>query len=528
MSDLNFNVSRTTLFILSFLALTLYSCDNLEEESLTQVSTEQFYQNETDALAGLTAAYARLKSGNGYYKQVFLTALHASSDQGISTFLFKEFKTGNIANTNPNLTPMWRDIYFAIRDANNVIANVENIDMNEELKARILGEARFLRGLHYFNLVRCFGEVPLRISPLKQGEDEGLPVSKIESIYDVIISDLAFAAANCWGRNETRASASNDLGRVTKTAAHAMLAKVYLRIASCKRTALEGVDGNNKYLDFTAPVSDYYQLAKEQCNLALDDQGFQLKSTLEDWITIFNPNNGNNSEMIFEVQGSNIVGQGTAVSNLFSPKDSNLSGTGFGGTNKLKGKFINNRLDKLDSRFQNTIIKSYQNNTRSFQINAGTTGYVPTLFSTGRTVGTLWQVWTSKYIDSEATTEYTSRQNWHIIRLADVYLMRAEAMAEVSQDPTTANSDLSALRARVEMPDFDGVGMTMPDFRTALLKERAVELYMEGHRFFDLTRMGVLDEYCRTLHGNVDGQRQAEDYFWPIPISETSANANID
>ena len=70
--------------------------------------------------------------------------------------------------------------------------------------------------------------------------------------------------------------------------------------------------------------------------------------------------------------------------------------------------------------------------------------------------------------------------------------------------------------------------MTMPDFRTALLKERAVELYMEGHRFFDLTRMGVLDEYCRTLHGNVDGQRQAEDYFWPIPVTETSANANID
>ena len=205
-----------------------------------------------------------------------------------------------------------------------------------------------------------------------------------------------------------------------------------------------------------------------------------------------------------------------------------LKALGFGGTNKLKGKFINNRLDKLDSRFQNTIIKSYQNNTRSFQINAGITGYIPTLFSTGRTVGTLWQVWTSKYIDPEATTEYTSRQNWHIIRLADVYLMRAEAMAEVSQDPTLANSDLSALRARVEMPDFDGVGMTMPDFRTALLKERVVELYMEGHRFFDLTRMGVLDEYCRTLHGNVDGQRQAEDYFWPIPVTETSANANID
>jgi hypothetical protein len=81
---------------------------------------------------------------------------------------------------------------------------------------------------------------------------------------------------------------------------------------------------------------------------------------------------------------------------------------------------------------------------------------------------------------------------------------------------------------RVEMSDFNGNGMSIEDFRTALLKERAVELYMEGHRFFDLTRMGVLDEYCRHLHGNNDGARQAEDYFWPIPIEEIAANNNID
>ena len=238
MKKINFKRIINSGLLSLCLFLTLNSCEVLDEESLTQVSTEQFYQNESDALDALTSAYARLKSGNGYYRQVFLSALYASSDQGLSTFLFRDFKAGTITNTNTNLTPMWRDIYFGVRDANNVIANVENIDMDQQLKSRIIGEARFLRALHYFNLVRCFGEVPLRIEPLDSQESEGLPRSSIVEVYEVIINDLQYASENCWGRNETINNYSNDLGRVTKAAAHAMLAKVYLRIASSKRSAM--------------------------------------------------------------------------------------------------------------------------------------------------------------------------------------------------------------------------------------------------------------------------------------------------
>ena len=78
--------------------------------------------------------------------------------------------------------------------------------------------------------------------------------------------------------------------------------------------------------------------------------------------------------------------------------------------------------------------------------------------------------------------------------------------------------------------------MTMDAFRTLLLKERAVELYMEGHRFFDLTRFGVYNEYCSNVLGATSaqyvqgaiGSRQPEDYTWPIPVSETSSNSNIN
>jgi hypothetical protein len=86
------------------------------------------------------------------------------------------------------------------------------------------------------------------------------------------------------------------------------------------------------------------------------------------------------------------------------------------------------------------------------------------------------------------------------------------------------------------MANFDGASLSMDAFRTALLKERGVELYMEGHRFFDLTRFGVYDEYCSNILGATSsqfvqgaiGQRQPEDYTWPIPIFETAANSNIN
>ncbi len=530
MNKLSQRLSKIGFYKVCIIYFLLNACDKLDEEPLTNVSTNQFYSNETDALAALNGAYSRLKSGNGYYKQLFLSALFASSDQGWSTYLFKDFKTGTITNTNSNLSPIWRDLYIGIRDANNVISKVPDIEMNVDLKLRIIGEARFLRALHYFNLVRCFGEVPLRTDPVVNADDDGLPLSSIVNIYKEIINDLEFASNNCWGRNETRNGINNNLGRVTNTAANALLAKVYLRIASAKRTATEGVEGNYKYLSFPDTPNYYYKMAKEYCDLALEGLGFVLESSLEGYSSIFNPENGNNPEMIFEVQGSSIVGQGTAVSNLFSPKDSGLCGSGWGGSNKLKPKFINFLMDKSDNRFQNTIIKSYQNNTRFFELNAGSVGYVPTILETGekKQSQTLWQTWTSKYIDTEATTEYTSRQNWHVIRLADVYLMRAEASSEITQDPSNANDDFNILRARAEIDLFDGTGMNMSQFRTELLRERAAELYMEGHRFFDITRMGVYDEYCKIVLGNIDGQRQPNDYFWPIPITETSANQNID
>lgn len=515
--------------LLLALVVSLFGCDDfLVEEPLNQISTEFFYQNDNDALAALTGAYAQLKSNNGYYRQQFLSNMYAGSDQGPSSWQHGDFRRGTVVNTNPMLIRTWIEIYAAIKDANNVIFNVPEIeDIDEELKLRIVGEAKFLRALHYFNLVRCFGEVPLRTVPMLPKE-EGLPVSPTEDIYAVIIDDLLYASAHTWGFNETRNGYTNNIGRVTKASAHALLSKVYLQIASSKRTAGEGVLGNANYLGMPLSVGEYYQLAKDHADFAIQEPGYNLVSTLEEWVNLFDANNGNNAEMLFEIQGSSLAEQGTAVSNLFSPQLAGLSGGGWGGVNRIINNFTNLNIDKFDPRFQNSIIHEYQDQTRSYVLNDQSNGYIRTFLSDGSPNGTLNFVFTSKYIDRVATTEYTSQQNWHVIRLADVYLMRAEALAEINQNPSLAEQDINTLRQRVGMENFSSAGMSMEDFRNFILRERGVELLAEGQRFFDITRMGKYDELCRNAYGNTDGQRDETTYRWPIPLIEVAANPNID
>jgi hypothetical protein len=505
------------------------SCNNLlEEEPLNQIGSESFYRNESDALAALTGAYAKLKDGTGYYRQLWLSNLFAASDQGTSDN-HGDFHRGTINDADPNLPNTWIDIYVAIRDANYVIANVPTIDnMDEELQLRIVGEARFLRGLHYLNLVRAFGAVPLRLEPIKPGEYEGLPLSSVEAVYNSIIADLEFAAENCWARLENRNGKINHLGRATSASAHALLTKAYLHIASAKRTALAGTVGNAPYLDFPEDPNFYYQKAIDHADAVIASGDHELVTTLESWVDLFDADNGNNREMIFDIQGSNLTEQGTALSNLFCPRNAGLSGGGWGGTNRFLGAYVLNQIDKTDPRYLNSTIQSFEDEIIEYTLNPNLNGYLRKNIETGQTLSTQFIVYTSKYIDESATTEYTSQQNWHVIRLADVYLMRAEALAELNSNPALANADINALRSRVGQTDFDGTGMSMADFRTNMLRERAVELAAEGHRFFDLTRMGVYEQYSAVVRGATTGARGPEDYTWPIPLIETSTNSSID
>ena len=92
MSLILYCLPSTSSIKILLLFICTFSCDVLDEDPFVQTDTENYYQNEEDAIDALTAAYARLKSGNGYYKQKFLSTLFAASDQGLATFEFNNFK----------------------------------------------------------------------------------------------------------------------------------------------------------------------------------------------------------------------------------------------------------------------------------------------------------------------------------------------------------------------------------------------------------------------------------------------------
>ncbi|NLR91755.1 MULTISPECIES: RagB/SusD family nutrient uptake outer membrane protein [Flammeovirga] len=524
---------KKSVIILLVLVGLISSCSLLKEEPKVQITTDDFYKTEADAIAAINGAYASMKQTNAYYRQLYISNMYASSDQGTSSFKHTDYYNGILSSTHSTLTDAWNAIYTSIKDANNVIARVPAIEMNDALKNRIIGEARFLRGLHYFNLVRSFGEVPLRTTPAEQGEDEiGLPTSTVDVVYRQIISDLKFASENCWGLEETVEGKVNEIGRVTNAAAEGLLAKVYLHMASSTRNALIGNEGLKIYESIGSNYGQYYDSAYVYADKALNRPKYALVTNANDYQFIFHSTNGNNREMLFEIQNAPVSGQGSAITNLFTPQGSGLSAGTWGGTNSIKSGFINKNIDKTDQRYLLSIIQEYTANGRTYVINAGKAGY--DIYEGEERVGVLYQVYTSKYVDREATSDATAQQNWHVLRLADVHLIRAEAAAEKLKDPSMAEYDINILRERVEMDEFfQGSGMSMNDFRTFIMRERGVELMAEGNRWFDLTRMGMLEELVKSAfdpnnQGLIQGVRGPEDYQWPIPETEKAANENIN
>jgi hypothetical protein len=386
----------------------------------------------------------------------------------------------------------------------------------------VLGEAKFLRALTYFNLVRAWGEVPLRTAILEDFGEVHKPVSTREEIYAQIISDLQFAEQYCWNRAESRDGVYNDIGRATIAAAKGLLSKVYLHIASSARCASEGSEGCMPYAGFDA--NEYYQLAKTKAQEVVD-----LNISLEDdWADIWDVNNPNPAEVLFNVQATSIENQGSSYANLFAPRNSGLNGAGWGGGTFITPDYMKtDPFDTADYRFKIGILQEYTDLGTGFTYTYSVPEYC---YKAGTRV--VRRVYAGKYIDREAETTSTNRNDFPILRLAEVYLVLAEAKAEIDQDPESGFAEINVLRSRVgaEPVNSDALGSfagdsPMEKFRELILAERIVELSMEGHRFFDLCRLGKLEEKC-LLVGRTN--RDAVDYYWPISQDEIDANNAIN
>lgn len=258
---------------MALIAGLISSCDDfLEISPVTEIATTNFFQTQEDAEAAIIGCFDALQPDSYYgfdiyiYGDVRADNCFAGGDN-TNNFAIDNFTE---SPTNDNITRTWRQIYLAVGRANTVIGRVGAMDPNvfeEGAQNRILGEAYFLRGLHYFNLVRLWGSVPLVLSETTSLDDEVINVdlTPVDQIYEQIIEDFEMS--------QQLLPAEIIPGRLSKGSAEAYLASVWLTIG------------------------DFEEVERRTAQVMT--RGFQLLPTFED---LFNQENENNIEVIFSVQ----------------------------------------------------------------------------------------------------------------------------------------------------------------------------------------------------------------------------------
>ena len=540
---------RNNILYLLFLSMSFVSC-SLDERSIDFTLKDDFYKSNDDLLMSVNSCYNTL-SNETYYGNQFTSAIFCSADYGEGNTgqnSVQQFTRGELTGEHIILKKIWAQIYKGIARTNSVIYYSDKAEnVNLALKARVIGEAKFIRALNYFNLVQCFGEVPLRLLPvLNFDKEEKLGLASKQSILEQIVSDLVYAETNCWNRGEIREGFVNEVGRVTSLAATTLLAKVYLYMASVGRIANDPnfKDGtfSRIHKDFAgySNYNDNYTLCKETCERGIKHPDFAME---KDWANLWNvTTNKNPKEYIFAIQYSNETGYGNRLPFLFLPRQSVLGGSrsSQGGVNRFVSEFVNLRTLDADNdyRWNNGFIINldFRDGAKSEDWRWNTAGkgfYFITGTNTQGKGGGKNKLSLKKWNDSATTSEASSSCDLPILRSIDLYLMLSECKAELSQNPADGYDDINMARQRLNASTVDDTYLSsfegdtrIEKFRNLILRERLQEFAGEGDRYFTLLRMGKYISECNKVvaKGNGAKVRTLDNYYWPISQDEVAAN----
>lgn len=477
------------LLLMGSVFLTFAGCGEefLDKKPLARLGAANFYKTESDMLQALTAAYDVLQWQDMFGSIEWYLGDVVSDDavkggggasDGPEILDLEEFRT---SPSNPIMANRYRTAYKAIFRANTVLEHIDAVET--PLKERIRAEAKFIRGLSYFELAKVFGGVPLVLTVLTPDEQR-MPRASVDETYAQIEKDFSEAAAAL-----PESYGAGDVGRATKGAANGFLAKAYLF--------------HKKWAESKA-ASD-----------AVINSG--VYSLLPDYGKIFTPEGENSSESLFEIQhkdyGNGWADQheGTVITVFQSPRDGEWGGWGF---NQPTQEFVN-AFEPGDPRKDYTVLMDGEKATRAdgktitYNKSSSDTGYNNQKYA--------------NHITANAPNQGAadSPQNVRVLRYADILLMNAEAAAELGQEDI-ARQRLKEVRARVGLGPITASGQALKD---AIFQERRVELGLEGHRFFDLARTGRAAAVMRAS-GKTNFVAGTHELF-PIPQGERDINPDL-
>ncbi|MDW7690895.1 RagB/SusD family nutrient uptake outer membrane protein [Flammeovirgaceae bacterium SG7u.111] len=516
-------MKRKYIYLL-ILPLLLFQCNTdefLDRPPEDQLAVDNFYQTDEQVLAATAPLYgwpwfdandkAWWAFGDG------MGGNHWSNDGDMGEiFLFA------VKANSARLNEMWNSLYRVVAHSNSVINNIpdkSSADVSEEVKAHAIAEARFMRAVAYFYLVRLWGPVTIIENNEEAVSDFKLPRNFEEDVYRFIIMDLEYAM-------NTLPESSRSAGRVHKWSAEGMLAKVYLAKSGL------GQSGSRHDEDLQK-AKLHAKNVMESGLLLMDDYGDLFKTEFE-----------NNSESLFAFQWVSCLDWGTQNTNqAYWAKDNTITGVGDGW-----GGYIGPSID-LQNQYERGDVRKYytimQDGDFYPNLNAENGGFLFSQEPGGEMGASACHSAVKKYV--VGTPEDNSGQvcfmstaiNTYVQRLADVYLIYAEATLGNNASTTDASAleAVNALRRRAKLEEK--ASLTLDD----IYHERRVEFAYEADHWYDLIRLHywnpqkaidiVSNQERGTLSWDDDGETQVNslkvsvddgDFMLPIPEAEVSKN----
>lgn len=478
-----------------FLGITagLVSC-KLDESVHSSIFTESYYQTASDAEKALVSAYGSM--GGLFGGPAALLVPDFSDDQTypravvgrntLTLFTVEPTYTTQRSQGRLNESPqqIWTSCYQGIERANWIIKKVPETQMDEMRKRQVIGEAHFLRAYYHWTLAKNFGEIPVKIEPSDSEQAAYTVKSPLADVYRQIYADLDIATDA--GLNSFPAIEPGRPSREAVVALHAKAA-LYNQDWSKALEKAEAVINSGKHSLMSDPESLFLYTNEEEAR----------------------------KEMIWSYEVDAISpGNGHQMVGLAGP--SGNGGVEYGRTT-------------YGSMF------AYMSFFNSFDVEDKRRGLLDTTYldRSGRWVPqreitpiTTEGVLIKKYQDPVSTTNST--RNIPILRLADVYLIAAEAEVRLNGPSGKAYDLVNIIRQRAGL-DGLAVGLNANEFVDAVLQERAWEFFAEGDRWYDLTRTDKFLEVIPNAVNDVYPERnvQAKNKWFPIPQDEINANPEL-
>jgi hypothetical protein len=485
------NILYKTIMIFGFIGLfiTINSCtdDFVQIRPEYSIDSENFFNSEDDYYSALVAAYDLLQPT---YQNVIVGEIASDNtlcggESPTDVIGWQQIDDMIHTPVNSNLHDIWSWMFAGVQRCNYFMEFKDKT--NFEGREQMIGEVRFLRAYYYFELVKWFGGVPMKIDQRFQlGDELTIPRSSKEAVYAQIEADLIAAA-------EVLPETPVQIGRATKGAALSLLGKAYL-----------------------------YQEKFADAATALDEVvNSGLYSLVQDYNSIFEHDGENGPESVFEVQYSDAEGAGFGCLQCV---EGNVA-VGFSGVRGYDGPLFTSGFsfnvpteeaagiyEGGDQRLAVTIldIDAWADTTgSSFTTGNEHTGYFNRKYIPRK-----------RSVDAQPDLNLTNPNNYRAIRYSDVLLMAAEAYNRGGIDDAKAQDYLNQIRRRAFQDtnhDITASGSNLTEF---IYRERRLELLGEGHRFFDLVRTG-------RAAGTIDGFVTGKHEVFPIPIEEIGFSGGL-